>query len=466
VDVLVQIPIIDLRDLLAKPTGKFAKPGWPVGIVAEPGHSQFLRGFGCLKSTRGSETGNWQGRAQHVEAGNTVRFTADFDRKIREHLHESGLPVDPFSSAFHATCLSRSFYGSQTSPRNFLQIHIALNDPWVYSPEHWEGIIAALMDLPVKVGAHEPLPLSMAGRALAGCVRDATTKTRFTGNIPTWAVTGGRVLVVLEAVNSEPDELPHSEPDLELANKQSVLWLIERPNVDGWIIARRGSARRRSRRSSSATALHLSRLHSERVTLTRLAEALVSHKHQLAINASEPGRELLQSTLEEVSGYLKRDFAFGNNQRAMLELLESDLVLHAAEWEALIRTLHILPPEIAEGVVNVFNIIMGDNVEGDKFENISGSTIINRSTVQNSFSALDEASMQDVRAELEELVRRIEELNDPKAAEVAEAFVEESGGARRQAVLSGLWSQLKELAPVVSSLATAGTAIGKVLLGL
>ncbi|MGN6662998.1 MAG: hypothetical protein ACTHK6_02140 [Solirubrobacterales bacterium] len=467
-DVLIQIPIIDLRGFLAKPSGKFAKPSWPVGTIAEsPGHSQFLRGFSCLKSTHTSETGSWQGRAQHVDARNAFRFGADFDEAIRNRLVAAGLPVDLRSSEFFATCLGRSFYGSQTSPRNFLQIRIALNHPNVYVPAHWDGVIEALLDLPVRVSGRGEAPLAEAGRTLARCVREATTKTRFKERVPTWAVTSGRILLVLEATGRAPVELPDRGPDLELESKDSSLWLVEdaSENADAWIVARWSGRKRRGRRSSP-TALHLSRLHSERVTLTRLAEALVSHKRQLAVNESEPGWELLQSTLAEVSDYLKQEFAFGNNQRAMLDILESDLVLHAAEWEALVRTLRLMPPEVAEKVIQVFNIILGDNVEGDKFENVTGSTIINRSTVQNSFSSLDEASMEDVRAELEALVRKVEELEDPKAAEVAEAFVEESGGARRETVLTGLWSKLKELAPVVSSFATAGTAIGKVLLGL
>jgi hypothetical protein len=164
---------------------------------------------------------------------------------------------------------------------------------------------------------------------------------------------------------------------------------------------------------------------------------------------------------------LGKKSAFGNDQAGMLDALETDLTLHGAEWEALGRILERMRPTVRQHVEYVIQeTIMGDKVMGDKFENIKDATIINRSTVQNSFTALNEAALEDVRRELEEMLHKVEETGSPEAAEVAEAFVEESGGARRKTVLTGLWDRLRELAPVVGGLATAGTAIGKVLLGL
>ncbi len=119
---------------------------------------------------------------------------------------------------------------------------------------------------------------------------------------------------------------------------------------------------------------------------------------------------------------------------------------------------------IVKTVTKIFNHY-GDNVTNENFQNVHGSTIISRSTVQNSFNELSDAGLDELRAELEELVQRVDESDNPEAQDVAQAFVEESSGARRKAVLTGLWERLKELAPVVSGFATAGTAIAKVLLG-
>ena len=468
VDALIQIPIIDLRSFLATPTGKLARPGWPVGIVGDrAGDSQFMRRFSSLQSTHGSETGSWQGRAQHVDARSAFRLPADFGWTLRKTI-AAAAAVDRYSSEFHATCLNRSFYGSQTSPRNFMQLRLRLNDPVRYRAEHWEALVTALLDLPVRVEGDGEVPLSQAAGPLARCIRLATTKTRFNGKVPTWAVTSGRPLLVLETAYRAKDEMPSTEPDLSLDGSNADLWLLEKPGVDICVVANRSERKRsRSKHLPSAPALHLSRLHSERVTLTKLANALVSHRQSLAIGSNEgTATELLQAAFEEVTCYLKRTVAFGNDQRALLELLDSDLALHAAEWDALNRTLASALRPVAKDVVAVFNLIEGDNVEGDKFENISGSTIINRSTVQESFNALDEASLGTLKVELEELIKEVEGVGDPEALEVVEAFVEEGGGPRRQSVLKGLWSRLQELAPVVAGFATAGTAIAKVLLGI
>lgn len=114
-------------------------------------------------------------------------------------------------------------------------------------------------------------------------------------------------------------------------------------------------------------------------------------------------------------------------------------------------------------VKNTYNHYYGGRVEN--FQDIHGSTVISRSMVQNAFNQLSDAGLDRLRAELEELVQRVDQSGNPEAREVAQAFVEESGGARRKAVLGGLWERLKELAPVVGGFAAAGTEIAKVLLG-
>jgi hypothetical protein len=120
-------------------------------------------------------------------------------------------------------------------------------------------------------------------------------------------------------------------------------------------------------------------------------------------------------------------------------------------------------PTVARNVVEALTIIEGDQVGGDKFENVSGSTIVNRSTVQSAFNELSAESMDDLRTELEELLRLVEKSGNAEAADLAESFVEESAGARRVGVLKALWSQLQVLAPVVGGLAAAGTAIAQLL---
>ena len=116
---MIQIPIIDLRHFLSGSTGRLRRP-WPVGLVdPRPGCSQFVRGFGELQTTAQAETRAWEGRAQHVDASRVLRWPPGFAQAVREQMLERGGYVYGWLGA---TCRARTFYGSQTSARNFLQI--------------------------------------------------------------------------------------------------------------------------------------------------------------------------------------------------------------------------------------------------------------------------------------------------------------------------------------------------------
>jgi hypothetical protein len=88
--------------------------------------------------------------------------------------------------------------------------------------------------------------------------------------------------------------------------------------------------------------------------------------------------EQLQRALSDAVKYLRRDVAFGHNQAALMRAIESDLRMHAAQWDALKDQIDPLRPYIHDGVGQVLQIVMGDNVMGDKFDNIHSSTIVNR----------------------------------------------------------------------------------------
>src|SRR4051812_29092760 len=74
-EVLFQIPIIDLRGIVGPDTGRRSRPTWPTGRVAtRPGAGEFVPGFGALRKTPGSQTGGWEARAQNVAAARALRF--------------------------------------------------------------------------------------------------------------------------------------------------------------------------------------------------------------------------------------------------------------------------------------------------------------------------------------------------------------------------------------------------------
>lgn len=460
-DVMIQIPIIDLRSFLSANTGRLRRPGWPVGLVdSRPGCSQFVRGFGELRTTAWAETGNWEGRAQHVDARRAIKWPAGLGRVVQDALRDAG--ARPASGgAFHATCRARAFYGSQTSARNFLQIVIELQDPQSVRVVDWPAVAQALLDVPVKIARYENrVPLRRAGPPLVRGFLSNTTKVSFAGRVPTWAVTSGRPLIVGEIEADAIAARRHSDLIVNLTGGATVSYW-DFAGVDGCLVTR--PPRTRPRRGSRYS-LHLSRLHSERVTLTKLAEAIVTHRSWLDIGrGSGPGWDLIQAALNDAARYLTREIAFGEDQRALLELLQSDLIMHAAEWQALHRVLRLMRPTVRRNVVEALTIVEGDQVTGDKFENISGSTIINRSRVQNAFNQLTADGSEDLRQELEVLLRQVETTADAEAADLAESFVEEAAGPKRHVILQTLWARLKEVAPIVGGLATGGTAVAGLL---
>ncbi len=169
----------------------------------------------------------------------------------------------------------------------------------------------------------------------------------------------------------------------------------------------------------------------------------------------------LQQTMIRGFGFLHRDHAFGRDQRPMMEALQADLVMNAAEWDVLRTAVTKMRPAVAAHVESIFKLVQGDQVMGDKFENISNSSIVNRSSVVESFNAIREAgdvSLVDAMAAVGEEVDR---TGSPDAGEAFEALAQEMAKDRRKPVLEALWDKVKKLAPGVTAIATAVAAIEK-----
>jgi hypothetical protein len=454
-DVLLQVPLADLRGILEGDAGRRRRPTWPNGLVGErPGMGEFQPGFGPLRETLPSETGGWSGRAQHVPARRVIRLPSSLGHHLRRALEIEGYSP----RAVDARVKERVFFGSHLSPRCFLQVRLRLPGAEAGVADGALGVvISTIANLPVRFrGSSLTTKLESAGPQLAEYWRGNSTRKGFGGSLPKWSISSGRVLCVLSVGCPIPDMTQsgfmHASTDTD-----GALWYGRANGLDVWLEEILPSRR-------STLPLHLSRLHSERVVFETVLRTLAfSPKSNLAKNTCSLDRHRAEVALQESSQYLKRTKAFGRNQRDLLIALESDLVMHAAQWDTLRAAIEGMDPRARQEIQYVLQVMVGDNVTGDKFENIQGSTIVNRSAVQNAFNNLAGDDEAELRTALEEIAHAVDEFGDPDTSDIAESLIEESAGARRKPELDALWTELNQAAPLVGSSASAVKTIKELL---
>jgi hypothetical protein len=102
---------------------------------------------------------------------------------------------------------------------------------------------------------------------------------------------------------------------------------------------------------------------------------------------------------------------------------------------------------------------------GDVYRDISGSTIVNRATVQGAFNTLADAGNPDGATAMKKLAELVERSQDPQAVELYEAFAGEiQQPVPRKTVLRSIWSSLKTILPILAE-ATVTGVIEKLVAG-
>lgn len=460
-DLLIQIPLVDLRGLVSPPVGRRSKPTWPNGLVgARSGTGEFLGGFGQLRNATAAQSDGWSGRVQYVNARRAVRLPSNFsDYYVSELRSELGW-TPPDRRSLRAQVRERFYYGSVVSPRSFVDIRIHVNN--MPKPEKW-SLIGPILDattrLPMLVpGNSRPRTLVDVGPSIAQYLREHTTANSFVDRVPTWTIVAGKPLVVLSKGRVSPDEPPKEfETPRVTPQGNPILAHYQRRNgVDCWVLDEPGNERRHRQQ------LHLSRLHAERTTFQVLVRALAQSSSGAMTPKLDSESPALQAALRECSNYLKRVTAYGEDQAATQEVLQADLSLHAAEWDALRESLSSLPVGLARMAAPVLAVIVEERTEiimGDKFENIHNSNIVNRSKVVNAFNTLSDDDDQDLKDALRQIVEAVEALDDEEASDVAEELVDAVANKKKPSVIKALWTSLQEAAPVVSTLSGAAATI-------
>ena len=149
----------------------------------------------------------------------------------------------------------------------------------------------------------------------------------------------------------------------------------------------------------------------------------------------------------------------------------------ANEFDVLLKQLEVLekivitrPVEVSEEdqktairVIQKFQYV-GEQIMGDKFENISDSTIVNRSALNNALNNIPKEYDDEFKSALKEIADYIDESGDKESAALLDGFSKELGAQQpNSSVLSALWSGLVKVLPDVSKVSSSIASIGKVI---
>ena len=156
-------------------------------------------------------------------------------------------------------------------------------------------------------------------------------------------------------------------------------------------------------------------------------------------------------------------FRFLMKQLDIVEVMVKEDPLPVEEQEELTKYQARFAQVIS--VTGKANIFMTQNEEhgGDHFENISHSTIVNRSIVQKSFNKLARDYDDDTAQALQQLAEEIEKSGNREAAETFEAFNEELQKPEpKKSILRSLFNGITEALPALSSMTDLIEKISKI----
>ena len=92
---------------------------------------------------------------------------------------------------------------------------------------------------------------------------------------------------------------------------------------------------------------------------------------------------------------------------------------------------------------------------GDSFQNIgAGTTIINKSLVENSFNKVEREYGEDTKKALEQISQFIEKSNNPAAGALFNSFNQElSKPQHEKSTLKGIWDGIEKVLPSIATIA-------------
>lgn len=139
-----------------------------------------------------------------------------------------------------------------------------------------------------------------------------------------------------------------------------------------------------------------------------------------------------------------------------IDIEQAKLILKMAAGEI----GHCFPVDEEEEAIHGAGTVIEEYIVGDKFENISNSTIVNRSRVERAFNKTEERLGDDIASAILEIAQYVDQSGNSAAGAVFDQFVQEAGEDKPdKSKLRQYWDGLIAIIPDIVKLAGAGAAI-------
>jgi hypothetical protein len=181
------------------------------------------------------------------------------------------------------------------------------------------------------------------------------------------------------------------------------------------------------------------------------------------------GIHLMEMSLRNGSGLPPKEAGITHIQMKLAnETLEIDALHDITQSLRILRMAgdelgNLFPVDERIEATRSAHTIIEEYIMGDKFENISNSTIVNRSSVGQAFNKYSTEGSDDVAKALRSVADYVDESGNVAAAAVFDQFtaeVTESATDRSRA--RQLWDGLVAILPGITSIAGAAEAIAKI----
>jgi hypothetical protein len=474
---VLQFPIADVRSFISANTYKLARPSWPIAQVKK----EFVRYFGIVDRRKKGGLKNWTGEGVYSVAKNAFRFPS---------LESQTWYEDDVLMARAICAFRRLFSNGEALIRIETGFTISGDYWWRTLTEDWFiRIIDNLLGLKTLVrspnGDLEMCDLQDANRYLAPLYMNASTQWSHHGIhvYKNWWVMPCEPVLVVEYNNMMVSNwLPKNrqvldtiaESEIEIShfwfyrNGQGIrVWLLGYETSGPWEcnIARR-------------LRLNLLRLHSELECLKQILRLILQNK--LVIEVPSKSSDLFQAYLNRSIRILSQCKGYGFPQDEILKtVLGYEEIINPDQKITLMSQLEKMrlnirkkldnftskskviaqPAIVIEHIgkkINIKNTTtykIDEVVMGDKFKDITDSTIINRSHVEKSFNKVNEKYDEETANAILRVAKEIERSDNKDAGALFDGFNQELAKSEpNKTVLKTIWDGILTHLPSITGM--------------
>jgi hypothetical protein len=487
---IIQYPITDVRKFINTDAYYLSVPSWPLPRI----NREFIRNFGITENRKKGGINDWPSEGSYCTANNLI---------IIPHLEKQYIFTEgDFKKA--AECVFRRFYSDGNS---VCRIEIGFKFD-MYSinidSDKFFSIIENLLkiDVIVKTSSEKLISCKLIDAYkyinkayLYSSTSDLPNKSDF---LMDWWVISSNPFIFIEYEEKEEkifniDNLMHLNnlgSFLEYEIRLSHFWYNNLNNIPLriWISRYHKSGMSYNRSNSPEdfarkVRLSILRLNAEQESIKNVLR-LISQK-KIVITPDNESCEKLQQYLNRSTKKFLNKSSFGLPQHELLdELLKFEDIVNESERVLLLEETKKIRKQIKKKldefsnsykkipqtvitVQNINNRTEITNIEevivGDKFSDISNSTIYNKSTFDNSFNKVKSEHGEDVASLLNETADKINKSKNKEAAEIFDSFNEELQKEQpKKTTLKSFWDSIVRLVPEVSTIVGLAEKIIKI----